>query len=75
MKTEIIESTAGQIAAELARRGLAPTLPVVLTVGMSDELIPGRLASRLRVAAEGLSDEAIDKLIDEARAEVCPSEK
>jgi hypothetical protein len=35
-------------------------------------LIPGRREARARVVAAGLSDEDIDRLIDEARAEAQP---
>ena len=37
-----------------------------------DELIPGRRACRARVIAAGLTDEDIDRLIDEARTEAQP---
>ena len=36
------------------------------------ELIPGRRAARAGVVAAGLSDEDIDRLIDEARQEAQP---
>ena len=68
---EFIESTAGQIAAELARRGIPPEQRVMLTIDPEQELIPGRLASRIRVMAAALTtDDEIDKLIEEARDDV-----
>jgi hypothetical protein len=68
---EVIETTAGEIASELARRGIEPTARVILTI-RPDELIPGRREARLRVIAAGLSDDDIDRLIDEARTEAQP---
>ena len=69
---EVIETTAGQIAEELARRGIASDEPVTLTIEAARELIPGRRKSRARVVAAGLSDEDIDRLIKEAQKEVEP---
>jgi hypothetical protein len=43
------------------------------TVGtVADGLIPGRRTARARVVAAGLSDEDIDRLIDEAQQEAQP---
>jgi hypothetical protein len=72
--TEMIETTVGNLAeaaAELARRGLAPSDRVTITIE-PDELIPGRRACRARVIAAGLTDNDIDRLIDEARTEAQP---
>lgn len=69
--TIVIETTAGEIAAELARRGIGPEDRIVLTVERN-ELIPGRYETRLRVIAAGLTDDDIDRLIDEARDEAQP---
>jgi hypothetical protein len=73
-KADVIETTVGKLteaAAELARRGLDPSDRVTITIE-PDELIPGRRACRARVIAAGLTDDDIDRLIDEARTEVQP---
>ena len=70
-KTLIIKTTVGEIAAELARYRLDPRDYVTITI-QPDELIPGRREARLRVIAAGLSDDDIDRLIDEARTEAQP---
>lgn len=67
-RAEVIETTVGRITAELARRGLDPQDRVTVTI-QPDELIPGRREARLRVIAAGLTDDDIDRLIDEARTE------
>ena len=64
----MIETTVGEITAELARRGLDPQDRVTVTIQPGD-LIPGRREARLRVIAAGLTDDDIDRLIDEARTE------
>ncbi|HEV2301275.1 MAG TPA: hypothetical protein VM755_22500 [Stellaceae bacterium] len=68
---EVIETTVGKVAAELVRRGLDLDDRVTVTIE-ADELIPGRREARARVVAAGLSDEDIDRLIDEARTEAQP---
>ena len=73
-KADVIETTVGKLteaAAELARRGLGPSDRVTITIE-PDELIPGRRACRARVIAAGLTDDDIDRLIDEARSEAQP---
>jgi hypothetical protein len=70
-QAEVIETTVGEVAAELARRGLDPHDRVTVTF-QPDELIPGRREARRRVIAAGLSDDDIDRLIDEARTEAQP---
>jgi hypothetical protein len=67
---ETIEVTAGEVAAELQRRGISSDERVVVTI--ERELFPGRRESRKLVVAAGLSDEDIDQLIERARAEVAP---
>jgi hypothetical protein len=70
---EFIESTAGQIAAELLRRGVPLEQPVMITINHDHELIPGRLASRIRVMAAGITtDDEIGRLIEEAREDMHP---
>ncbi len=70
-RTEVIETTVSEVAAELARRGLDPRDRVTVTIQL-DELIPGRREARLRVITAGLTDDDIDRLIDEARTEAQP---
>jgi hypothetical protein len=69
--SEVIETTVGEITAELARRGLDPHDRITVTIE-PDELIPGRRAGRARVVAAGLSDKDIDRLIKQAQKEVEP---
>ena len=70
-RAEVIETTVGEIAAELARRGLDPHDRVTITI-QPDELIPGRREARARVVAAGLTDDDIDRLIKQAQQEVEP---
>ncbi len=70
-KPEVIETTVSQVSAELARRGLDAHDRITITIE-PDELIPGRREARARVIAAGLTDEDIDRLIDEARTEAQP---
>ncbi|MBF0124722.1 MAG: hypothetical protein HQL60_05235 [Magnetococcales bacterium] len=68
---ELVESTAGQVTAELMRRGIPPEQRIMVTIDREKELIPGRLDSRVRVIATGLTtDDDTDKLIDAACEEV-----
>jgi hypothetical protein len=67
-RVEVIETTVGEVAAELARRGLDPHDRVTVTIE-PDELIPGRREARARVVAAGLSDDEIDRLTKQAQAE------
>lgn len=69
---ETIEVTAGEVAAELKRRGIASDEKVTLTIELDREIIPGRRASRARVVAAGLSDDDIDRLINQAQSDVEP---
>jgi hypothetical protein len=71
-RAEVIETTVGEVAAELARRGLDAHDRVTVTI-RPDELIPGRREARLRVIAAGLTDDDIDQLIKQAQQEVEPS--
>jgi hypothetical protein len=68
---EVIETTVSKVAAELVQRGLDPEDRVTITIE-PDELIPGRREARARVVAAGLTDEDIDRLINEARTEAQP---
>jgi hypothetical protein len=72
---EFIESTAGQVAAELARRGIAPEKRVTITIEPDepdDWIAKARKFARPKVLAEGWTDEDIDRLIDEERKAVQP---
>ena len=66
---QAIETTAGEVAAELKRRGISSDERVTVTIDTSGELIPGRRASRARVVAAGLSDADIDRLVKRAQQE------
>jgi hypothetical protein len=70
-QSEVIETTVSKVAAELVRRGLDPNDRVTITIE-PDELIPGRREARARVIAAGMTDEDIDRLINEAREEAQP---
>ena len=70
-QAEVLETTVGEVVAELARRGLDPEDRVIVTI-RPDELIPGRREARLRVIAAGLTDDDIDRLIKQAQHEVEP---
>ena len=67
---KILKTTADSVAAELTRHGLDPDEAVTLVIDMDGGRLPGRRGSRARVIAAGLSDEEIDRLIEEAREEV-----
>jgi len=67
---QFIETTAGQIAAELARRGIAPDQHVTITIQPDDWLTESRKFTRPRVIAQGWSDADIDRIIDEERDHV-----
>ena len=66
----LIESTAGQAAAELAKRGLDPDQPVTIMIEPEGWLAEIRRVSRPWVIAQGWSDDDIDRVIDEERAAV-----
>jgi hypothetical protein len=68
----VIEVTAGELAGELARRGISSDERVTITIEPKNELIPGRRESRARVVAAGLTDSDIDRLIKDAQREVEP---
>ena len=66
----VIEVAAKDVADELNRQGIGPDERIRLTI--EPELFPGRRESRKLVIQAGLSDEDIDRLIDQAREEVAP---
>lgn len=69
---QFIESTAGQVATELARRGISPDQQVTITIEPNDWLTEARRFSRPKVIEAGWSDDDIDRLIKQAQQEVEP---
>jgi hypothetical protein len=70
-RSEVTQTTVSKVADELVRRGLDPDDRVTIAIE-PDELIPGRPEARARVVAAGLTDEDIDRLINEARTGAQP---
>jgi len=66
----VIEVAAREIAEELKRREISADERITLALEIERELIPGRLESRARVVAAGLTDGDIDRLIKQPRGEV-----
>jgi hypothetical protein len=66
----VIETTVGQILAELERRGIARDQPITVMIEPDGWLAEARRYSRPRVNAEGWSDDDIDKIIEEERKAV-----
>lgn len=65
-----IETTAGDVAAELARRGVSPTQRVTIAIEPDepdDWITKARRFARPKVIAEGWSDADIDRVIEEER--------
>jgi hypothetical protein len=70
---EFIESMAGEVAEELARRRIAPGRRVLIAVepaGRGDWLEQARSFARAKVVAEGWTDDDIDRIIKEERKAV-----
>jgi hypothetical protein len=67
-----IESTAGEVAAELERRGIPPDRHVTITIEPEDWLAEARHYARPKVIAAGWSDDDIDRLIKQAQREIEP---
>ena len=70
---EVIETTAGQAAAELERRGIAPERRITIAVAAGepdDWLAELRKFARAKVIAEGWTDADIDQVIKEERQAV-----
>lgn len=68
----VIETTAGEVAAVLARRGISSDERVTISIEPTEEIIPGRRASRARVVAAGLTDVDLDRLIKQAQRDIEP---
>ena len=69
-RPEFIESTAGKVAEELARRGVPPARRVTVTIEPDepqDWLAKARAFARPKVLAEGWTDADIDRIIEEER--------
>jgi hypothetical protein len=66
----VIETTAGQMADELARRGISGDQPITVMIEPDGWLAEARRYSRPLVIAEGWSDEDIDRIIHEEREAV-----
>lgn len=75
IEPEFIERTAGQVAAELVRRGVAPEKRVTVMIEPDDWLTKSRKFARAKVLAEGWSDEDIDRVIKEELKAVQPQIK
>ena len=69
---EFIESTAGKVAEELARRGVPPDQRVTITIEPEDWLDEVRRFARARVIAKGWTDADIDRIIEEEREAIQP---
>ena len=69
---EVVETTAGQITDVLDRLGVAKDRVVTVMIEPDDWLTTARQESRRLVIAAGLSDDDIDRLIDQTRNEVQP---
>jgi len=72
-RADIIETTAGEVAAEPARRGIGSDERVTITIEPAAELVPGRRESRTRIVAAGLTDGDVDRLIKQAQSDVEPN--
>jgi hypothetical protein len=66
----VIETTAGQMADELARRGISGDQTITVMIESDGWLAEARRYSRPLVIAEGWSDEDIDRIIHEEREAV-----
>jgi hypothetical protein len=67
---EFIESTAAEVVAELARRGVAPDQRVTIRIEPTepdDWIAKARRFARPKVIAEGWSDADIDRVVKEER--------
>jgi ferritin-like protein len=69
---EVFETTAGQVTDVLKRLGVSKERIITVMIEPDDWLTKARQESRRLVIAAGLSDEDIDRLIDQARTEVQP---
>jgi hypothetical protein len=71
----VIESTAGEVADELLRRGVTPDQRVTITIEpgeSADWITKARQFARPKVIEAGWSDDDIDRLIKQAQQDVEP---
>ena len=69
---EVIETTAGQITDVLKRLGVPRERHLTVMIQPDNWLTRARQESRRLVIAAGLSDDDIDRLIEQARSDVQP---
>jgi hypothetical protein len=72
---QFIDSTAGEVAAELSRRGISPQQRVTIAIEANepvDWITEARRFSRPKVIEAGWSDHDVDRLIKQAQKEVEP---
>ena len=67
MDTQVIQTTVGEVTEALAKHGVASDRLLTVTVEPNDWISRGRRVARPLVEADGLTDDDIDVLIDEAR--------
>jgi hypothetical protein len=67
---DVLETTAGQITDVLKRLGVPKERVLTVVIEPEDWLTKARQDSRRLVIAAGLSDDDIDRLIDQARSEL-----
>jgi hypothetical protein len=67
---DVIETTAGQITDVLKRLGVPKERMLTVVIEPEDWLTKARQESRRLVIGAGLSDDDIDRLIDQARSEL-----
>lgn len=74
-KTDIqtVETTVAHAADALARLGVASDRLLTIVIEPDDWLTKARQESRQRVQAAGLSDQDLDRLIEQARNEIQPA--
>jgi hypothetical protein len=65
-------ATAGRVAAELARRGIAADKRVTITIEPDDWIAKARKFARPKVIAEDWGDADIDCILEEERKAVQP---
>ena len=72
-RPDFIESTAGEVTAELARRGIRADQRIIVTIEPAepdDWIAKARAYGRPKVVEEGWSDVDIDRIIKEERRAV-----
>ncbi len=71
-----IKTTAGEETAELQRRGINASVPITVVINPISELLwKARDSVDPAVQASGLTDDELDALIDQARAEIAAEDK